>query len=192
MPWLLDRTKALFQNAASSPSQPSHFLPISSDRVDDPSGIGGTLKANEDYFEIRLNELFLMNQREWFTTYDPMAVAVSESKYGGQVAAVPFVVGPSMLESLGNRLPQGMVLSNTRICGPQPYRGDGVAITVLLYKLQHDDMLKKMLKLVEKTAKTLDLSGAIAVYSKIADAVLDGIDEIKGAGTALPVLGRRQ
>lgn len=192
MSGLIDRAKMLFQSAASDTSQLSHFIPIPAAQVDDQAGIGGTLKAHEEYFEVRLNELFLVNHREWFTTYDPMAVAVPEYKYHGQPAAVPFVVGPSMLESIGNRLPQGMVLADTRITGPQPYRGDGLAITVVLYKLQRDDMLRKMLKLVEKTAKTLDLSGAITVYSKIADAVLDGIDEVRGTGTASPVLGRRQ
>ena len=94
--------------------------------MDDQTGVGGKLTAHEEYFELRLNELFLVDEREWFTTYDPMAVAIAEHRYDGKPAAVPFVVGRRYSRARAHRLPHGMVFADTRVAGPQPYRGDGL------------------------------------------------------------------
>jgi hypothetical protein len=190
---LVERASALFRFVQESPSQPTHFISIPADRTDSLEGMGGTLAANEQYFETRINELYLTNKREWFINYDPMAIALAEFRYAGQPTAIPFVVGPSMIEKIGNKLPQGMVFADTRVVGPQPYRGDGLALTVILYRLKRDDMLRRLLKVVESTSKTLDFTGATSLYTKVASAVLDGIEEVTGADKAtIPVLGRRQ
>jgi hypothetical protein len=193
MGWILERASAFFSSVQASPSQPTHFVPIRADHTDSVDSTGGSITANEHYFEVRINELYLTNKREWFITYDPMAIALVEYRYAGQPIALPFVVGPSMIEKVGNKLPQGMVFADTKVAGPQPYRGDGLAVSFILYRLKRDDMLRRLLRVVESASRTLDFTGATSVYAKVADTVLDGIEEITGTdGAANPVLGRRQ
>jgi hypothetical protein len=193
MAGLVERASALFRFVQGSPSQPTHFISIRADHTDSLDGMGGTLAAHEQYFEARINELYLTNKREWFINYDPMAIALAEFRYAGQPTAIPFIVGPSMIQKIGNKLPQGMVFADTRVAGPQPYRGDGLALTVILCRLKRDDMLRRLLRVVESTSKTLDFTGATAVYTKVANAVLDGIEEVTGAADATTsVLGWRQ
>jgi hypothetical protein len=193
MVWLVDRANSLFRSAQSSPSQPSHFFQIPADHTDASDRERGTLAADKNYFEVRLNELYLTNKRQWFIEHDPMAIALTEYRYAGQSAVVPFVVGPSLIEKIGNKLPQGMVFADTRILGPQPYRGDGMAVTVVLYRLKRDDLLRKLLKVIESTSKAIDFTGATSAYTKVASSVLEGIEEVTGANEAAKaVLGRRQ
>src|SRR6185369_14121406 len=68
-----------------------------------------------------------------------------------------------------------------------------LSIAVALYRLKHEDMLRRLLKVVESTSRALGVDAATAVYTKVADTVLGGIEEVVGMdGAAIPVLGRRQ
>ena len=192
MPTFLERATTLFGVLQSSAAKPTHFAFIPVDHTDSPETTG-PLVADQQYFEIRINELYLPKAREWGTTYDPMAVAIVTYRYRGEPKTVPLVVGPSMIEGFGNKLPQGMVFANTRVVGPQPYRGDGISLSVVLYQLKRDDMLRRMLKVLENTSQTLGVDAVTSTYTKIADTVLSGIEEIAGtSGAAMPVLGRRE
>ena len=66
---------------------------------------GQTFKRNQHYFVVRVNRIFLKYGREFWTTYAPMALVVSEFSYNGKDLAVPFFVGPSMLEKDKIELP---------------------------------------------------------------------------------------
>jgi hypothetical protein len=35
-------------------------------------------KKNEHYFAVRINEMYLTEERRWFTEFDPMVFAVAE------------------------------------------------------------------------------------------------------------------
>ena len=64
MAGLVERASALFRFDQRSSSQPTHCISIRADHTDAPDGMGGTLAANEQYVEARINELYLTNKRK--------------------------------------------------------------------------------------------------------------------------------
>jgi len=104
---LIERSQAIWESLRQSPAQTPSWVLIPQERVDEPDNIDAALQANKHYFEIRMNEIYLTYQRQWFTQYDPMVLAISEFSYAGQRTAVPFVVGPTMMEKFGSEAPAG-------------------------------------------------------------------------------------
>jgi hypothetical protein len=169
-------------------------LRVPQGRVSPADNLGAALAADQQYFEIRINELYLTYQRKWFAEYDPMVLVISEFSYAGQPTAVPVVVGPAMLSQLNpnTKAPAGMVFANTCAVGPHPYRGGEIALTVILYRSKREDHARKLLDLVENMAKALDFAVPVSAYLKVAGAVMDGVEVLTGTdGTADPLIGRR-
>ena len=90
------------------------FLPKKSSSKDK---IGVSLQSDQHYFQIRINELFLKNKRNWYKEYAPMVFVVLEFTYDGKEESVPFVVGPQIMDKFGQSLPEDMVFLNTRVGG---------------------------------------------------------------------------
>jgi hypothetical protein len=157
---------------------------------DDPNE---DFRADEHYFVVRVNELYLTYDRDWFVKYDPMVLVVTEFTYDDQEHAVPFVVGPSLLGQHGTEAPAGMVFSDTRVAGIHPYRGGRLTLSVVLSRVQRENYATKLLEVVESTAGVLDFATALGVYVKVAGVVLDGVQALFGLDNgAQPLLGHRK
>ena len=192
MPTLAARVQAIWDRLQRSPAQSPSWVPIPQERVDEPANLGSALQANKQYFRIRVNEIYLTYQRQWFAQYDPMVLVVSEFSYAGQQTVVPFVVGPTMIEKLGSEVPAGMVFAGTNVAGPHPYRGGDISVTVILYQTQRQNYARELLGLIENTATVLDLVVPLSTYIKIASVVLDGVESLTGTdSTTNPLIGRR-
>jgi hypothetical protein len=149
-------------------------------------------EAGRHYFTVRMNTMCLQHGRHWLTTWHPMLISVIEFRYGGQEVSVPFVVGPSMLKQRTDaEIPLATVFAGTEVVGVHPYAGDRVSVTMLLYRVKHDDYVRRVLGVVEKMAAAFDYSTVLTQYLKIAGAVVDGIDAILGVQDTTPVLGYR-
>src|SRR5579863_4126463 len=185
-----DRVQAIYGALKSSPARLPSSVQIPADRVDKPEKLGPALETNQNYFQVRVNELFLTNRREWFQTIDPMVFVSSEFTYDSAETAIPFVVGPSMIK--GQQTPAGMVFSNTRVAGIHPYRGGRLALTVILYSVVRTDHARRFLSLVESVAGALDFSTAVAMYTKFAGALLDGVEALAGMNGTVPIIGHRR
>jgi hypothetical protein len=149
-------------------------------------------KPNEHYFQVRVNEMFLSNSREWFTTYVPMAFVVSEFDYGGQGQEVPFVVGPAMIEKFGKKMAEGTIFSNTRVAGLHPYRGGRLSLFVMLCRVPTGNYARKLLQMLENASGVLDFATGLAVYVKVAKALMDSVEPLFGSGDISPVIGLRK
>jgi hypothetical protein len=104
-----------------------------------PAGkVGYAIRRNKMYFTLRINEMYLAENRQWWAIYDPMVVVVCEFNYGHERVAVPKVIGPNLIQkySSGDRASHGVVLQNTRVTGPHPYRGGDINISVALYRVE--------------------------------------------------------
>lgn len=148
-------------------------------------------RPDEHYFQVRINEMYLAYSREWVKTYDPMVSIVSEFLYNAKREAVPFIVGPSMLEKYKMPAPDGMVFENTRVAGLHPYKGGSIALSVMLYKVSQKDYAKRLLQILEHTVGALDFSNVLSTYLKIAGVALDGIETLFGLEQTVPVIGWR-
>jgi hypothetical protein len=156
----------------------------------------GTIKPNEHYFQVLINEIYLANYREWFSTYDPMLFIVSEFNYGQKKETVPYIVGPSMIESMiekyGQKAPPGMIFSDTRVTGLHPYRGDGLTLSLILFQIKRDAYPRKFMQIFENAAKVLDFTTMLSTYVKVAGIVLDGVESMLNKTDVQPLIGLRK
>jgi hypothetical protein len=95
----------------------AHFT-IPAGQILDAAADSAIFQPHASYFEIRLSQMYLRDQREYWREFVPLASFVSELLFDGQRREVPFVVGPDRLGSAekiskGNRVQY----FNTRIAG---------------------------------------------------------------------------
>lgn len=189
---IVERWTALWKNIQQSPARLPTPVPVPAGHVDDGAFVGSALQPQENYFQVLVNETFLTYGRAWWTQYTPMAFVVSEFIYDGKEQAVPFVVGPAMMEKFGQQLPSGMLFLDTKVAGLHPYAGGGLTLSVILYAIQRDDYARSLLKLVEGVSTVLDFSTALGSYMKLAGVLLDGFESLLGLQGTVPLIGLRQ
>lgn len=190
---LLDRCRDLFNRARRSPTRPPICVSIPPDHVQQDRPLGGVFEPEKHYFQVRVNELFLADGREWYRTYDPLVIVLSEFQYGRSVEAVPTIVGPAVLEKSGvTQLPVGMVFSDTRVAGLHPYRGGRLNISVILCRLARKNHARQLLATLEGAAAAFDFSTSLSTYLKLGRVVVDGIDQLLGLEDSDALAGMRR
>jgi hypothetical protein len=155
---------------------------------------GNPFSPQQHYFQIIINEMFLANEREWFVTYSPMTFVAATYIYNNNRETSPFIVGPSMLEEYGYKLPQGMVFRNTPVTSLHPYQGGELILTVILYKVQRRNNVDTVLKVLEKISSVINPAVPaidFSSYLKIAGSIMDGVEILLGLEETLPVVGYR-
>jgi len=168
----------------------THAIPIN--HTDKPAS--GRFKRDAHYFAVTVNRVFLKYDRQFWNTYAPMALVVSEFQYDGEDTVVPFVVGPSLLENMNVDLPDTrFMLHDTRVAGIHPYKGGGLKLTVVLYRVKRTDLAQGLLKVVERLTSVVDLSQALSAYLKVADVLVDTVGDLVGMdGQNQPLIGFRR
>lgn len=142
-----------------------------------PDGSGEAFVPNEVYLEVRIQQMWLTNERELWREYTPFAAVVSEFISRGRRVAVPTMLGSA---TLSRRLQVSGVhnaveVCNVRVAGPVPYEGDDVSILVALFRLTTVDWLARSLKLIEDVANALGFAGLTAATS-VADSLVRGVE----------------
>jgi hypothetical protein len=149
-------------------------------------------EVNKDYFEVRINQLFLKNERKWLTQIDPMVFVVSEFLYNKKNQIVPYVVGPGLVRQLQlQKVPQGMIFRNEKVAGLHPYRGGALTLTVVLCQIPVDSPAQALLGVIEKAAKAFDFATVLSTYITIGKVILEGIESLFGLNDTLPLVGLR-
>lgn len=188
---LLSRISGFVQNLAAGPLQqpkavtipPAYCLPAGSS--------GNDISRDKCYLTLTVNELFLSEARKWWTDYQPMVVFATSFIQGGTTVTVPAVVGPSLLEQPGKKLPQGLLLNNIEVAGPIPYRGGNLTINVLLYRVQHTNHAKDLLKVVEGVSKAIGPAADLGMLTKVGGALMDGVGSLLALGDTEAIMGQR-
>ena len=153
--------------------------------------VGVNILKDRDYFGVTINELFLSNARVGWATYDPMVVATTNFLYNDKRISVPSIVGPTLLEQKGRKVPQGVLLQDTTVAGPYPYRGGPVAISLAFYRMRHRDYAKDLLRLVESVSTAVGPAADMGLLSKVGGALIGGLDDLLGMGETEPIAGHR-
>jgi hypothetical protein len=147
-----------------------------------------TIEPQRDYVGLRINQLYLRDQRQWFTTIEPAVYASTEFLYGGSMRTDPFVVGPKKED----RLPSGMAIENVGVFGPHPYRGGKLTYTLVLAQIPVKNVARDLLDIIESTGKALDPGAALLTWTKVGGVVLDGFDRLMGLAGVQPLIGIRR
>lgn len=184
---------SFWQKIAGSPARLPSRLAIRTENTDQQKFLGSPFVRHKHYFTVVVNEMFLTQKRQWFSEFTPAVMACSEFLYDGKKQAVPFLVGPAMMQGKMERLPAGFVFQNTTVAGQHPYLGGEFAVSIVLARLKTNDYLRKILKILESTSATYmgGFGKMVSQYSKVADIVLDGFDDLLGNEDLQPVLGQR-
>lgn len=189
---LVERCGDIWESIRESPAQIPTRVVIPVEHIDKGEKVREAFQRNDHYFQIRINEMYLTASREWFSKYDPMVFVVSEFIYGKKMEAVPFVVGPMMMEQFGQKIPEGMIFSDTRVAGLHPYVGGRLILSVMLCRVQRKNYARTLLQLIENASRVLDFSTALSNYVKVSSVVLDGVEALLGLGDIDPLIGLRK
>lgn len=163
-------------------SSPPAAFTIADDHLLDgwEAGVERFLQPQESYFEIRLKQMYLQNQREYWREFHPFSTFVTGFVHGGKVRELPFVVGPERLKEQAAALGGDAVeYRNLRLAGPFPYEGDDIQLFVALSRLKDSDWAVKALSLLETVAKAFDPS-KVTQYLNIAAPLVKGIEGFLG------------
>jgi hypothetical protein len=181
----------LWARVKSSPSFTPTGEAIPGANVDGLAHDPVPFRAGSHYFSVVVKELFLQNGRQWFSTYDPMVFALTEFSYAGQPRSVPFVLGPGLLQPYDQKLPHEMLFRDTRVLELHPFRGDDVALTLILGQVQRANYAAEILKIVESVGGAVGAAAGLGPYLKIADALLGAADTLLSAPGTTPLVGMR-
>jgi hypothetical protein len=188
---LLGRAKTLFDAVRETPARVPEHVSLAPNCVDDLGKLGAAFTKDNCYFQVRVNEMFLASEREWLRTYYPMALFGSEFIYDSKETEIPFVVGPTTLIPQTEHATGDVLFRNTRVAGLHPYRGGRLCFSLILYRLTKQNIARQILGMVENLAGAVDFSASVGAYTKLAGALLDGVETLAGMQNTTPVLGHR-
>ena len=183
----------MWETVKGSPRELPGVYAVDPSHTDQAQLLATPIAKDKQYFQVRVNEMYLSYDRKWFAGYEPMLFTATEFLYAGKANAVPTVIGPQLMPKLPTgELPERMVFANTRVAGLHPYRGGRITLTVILYRSERDNVAQSLLKLVENAAGALDFTSLVDTYVKVAKVALDGIQALLGLGKLQPLLGIRR
>jgi hypothetical protein len=135
-------------------------------------------EPHKGYFQVRLAEMFLKDQREYWRDFIPLGIVLSEFDYDGETKTVPFFVGNQLLQAIEKKVDgENVEYLNTRVAGPIPYIGGEVHLFVGLFRTQVDDLAANLFNMVETIVKTFDIS-ILSPYLNIARSLGEGLTRL--------------
>ena len=170
---MIEEIKKMFEE----PRHKKLYFRVPDDHVFSPEVPSIVIKPERSYFQIRLCELYLRNEREYWSGYIPMEIVVSDFLYDGKNECIPFFVGNQILGEIETHLDGQFVdFRNTRVAGPVPYMGDDVGIFVGLFRLKVSDLLENLFNLLGTITGAFDAS-ILSRYLEIAKPLTQGFSD---------------
>ena len=180
---LRDRLRTIFSQASSRVTPTSTYIRFEPSMVKSTLNFDEEFREDQHYFQIVINEMFLANNRKWFTEYDPIVFATTRFAYNGREQEVPQVIGTNFLSKYRRDMPQGTRFVNTPASGFHPFVGGEFVIGLVLYRAELENYLRNLLGIVEKLIALVNPSVALGSYLNIAGVVIDGLEVIIGSGS---------
>jgi len=150
------------------------------------------LQPQASYFEIRLKQMLLRNQREYWREFRPFSTFVAGFVHNGQAREMPFILGPQRLGEHAAALGGDAVeYRNLRIAGPFPYEGDDLQLFSALSRLEANNWAVQALGLLETVARAFDAS-KVTRYLAVAAPLVAGLESFLGMEKVELRLGMQQ
>jgi hypothetical protein len=182
-----------FQSRWKSESKMYKYAVIPNANVTTDSGVAADepLVAGDHYFRLWLVEMFLANDREWFTSWHPAVHAAVNFKFGDQELLITRVAGSSLLPDLSAENLDRVVGMHYAMTPLVPFNGGSVELTAGLLAIAGKNDIKSFLKVLGDFSNLLmvpQLSTAIAIATPLAN----GLSGLVGATENRLVLGLHQ
>ncbi len=166
---------------------------IAPDRCSPDGAAGVWIGRDEAYFTLRVNEMHLSANREWYVVYDPLVLVLTEFNYGNQRVTVPSVVGPNLIgkQAEGQTPKHGSLLLDMCVTGPCPYRGGDIDVSVSFYQIVRRNYAQKLLSVIERLSGALGAASQLAMIAKTGAALLEGVEGLLGLDGTVMLAGQR-
>ena len=138
-----------------------------------PDGVGA-LKANEHYFRLWLDEMFLKDERRWFTEWHPAVHSAVTFEFGDQSQVITRIAGASTLKDVDEKHLNKVITLSTALTGLMPYRGGLVRINAALLAMKGEDSVKQLIDVLGEISTKLavpQLSTAVNIAKPLAQGV---------------------
>jgi hypothetical protein len=154
---------------------------------------GYKIHRDKMYFTIRINEMHLAENCEWWAVYDPLVVVVAEFNHGHERVTIPTVIGPGLIrkQSSSDHPRYGVVLLNTLVTGPHPYRGGDLDLSVGFYRVQRANYARTLLTVVGSLSAAIGGPGDMPTIAKTGRALLEGLEGLLGLNETTYLAGLR-
>ena len=151
---------------------------IPPERCGSREAVSTIIRRNQMYFTVRINQMYLAENRQWWSVYDPLVVVVTEFVHGLQRITIPTVIGPNLIrkQKTADRPRHGVVLLNTRVTGPHPYRGGDVDISIAFYQVERVNHAQALLNVIDSLSSSIGVPGEISMIAKAAAPLLQGVE----------------
>lgn len=147
--------------------------------------------AGNHYFRLWLVEMFLKNDREWFTSWHPAVHAAINFRFGDSDELVTRVAGQTLLPSLDTQNLNRVVGLNYQMTPLVPFNGGVIELSAGLLAIAGKNEVKSFLKVLGDFSNLLmvpQLSTALAIATPLAN----GLAELVGATENKLTLGLHQ
>jgi hypothetical protein len=131
--------------------------------------------------EVRVSQIWLTQERELWSEYQPFAAVVTEFLHEGTERALPAMLGSSELSGKITQIEaeDAIEIRNIRVAGPTPYEGDDVRVLSTLFRVETKNWAARTLTIVEQITGAVGVPSLIAAKT-VADAVVSGISQFVG------------
>jgi hypothetical protein len=137
-----------FRHAAATPNQ---VIELADPEAN--AAAAGYDERSGEYFQVRLSEMYLRDQRRWHQEVAPACFTFADFNYGGRQVRRPFFVSNSLLPDIpagGDARALRVRFSNISVLGPVPYGGGDVDLFVGLFQTPLVDWRKSLFQVFEK------------------------------------------
>jgi hypothetical protein len=153
---------------------------IPAERVDAPAFANNAVKAGENYFRCTVSEMFLKDDRKWFTEWQPAVYAAIRFRFGDQDQSLNHVAGPSGVKDLDSSHMNVGARLNYSITPLVPFNGGDIEIEAGLVAIKGgDNDIHKLLDVLGGFSKALAIP-QLSTALKFAGPLADGIAKLLG------------
>jgi hypothetical protein len=138
-----------------------------------PDG-NGPIKANEHYFRLWLDEMFLKDERNWFAEWHPAVHSAVTFDFGDQSQVITRIAGASILANVDNKHLNRVIAQTMKLTDLMPFRGGTVRINAALLSMKGKDPVKQLIDVLGEFSKKLavpQLSLALDMAKPLAQGV---------------------
>ncbi len=185
--------KQFFSSLQSTPSKVPQLLSIPAANTEQEEYLDKTFIRNENYFTVRLNEMYLQSKRQWLTEFEPTVLCLTNYIYGDQEIENPFIVGRNLTQGGMKETDDGMLFKDTKVAGTHPFRGGRIVISMALCKSINKDYLKDTLEFIQSVTSIFNenISTLVGNYLKGSKVIIKGVDKLLDSKELEPLFGFR-
>jgi hypothetical protein len=162
------------------------YFPIDAANVSGRTLFPDEIKSGEHYFKLTLAEMFLKNDREWFSAWHPVTYSLIKLKFGDSEETISHVAGPSSIKDIDQHANASISMNHT-VVPVVPFNGGDIELEAGLVAVKDSDDVKQLLKVLTDVSTTLAVPQLSAAVS-FAQPLVNGIETLAGSDKNKTVL----